>query len=83
VIQPITLLGAALSLSMLYLRYKTRRKGRARSNPRRTIRLAHAIFIALLAWLTASASLSRLNSSFDGANPPPTLAERIVAFFSK
>ncbi|HZU25447.1 MAG TPA: hypothetical protein VFA04_07985 [Bryobacteraceae bacterium] len=81
--QPITAAGAALSLGVLFLRYRAGRTNPRRPNPKRTIMLAKAVALALLAWLTVSFSLQHMLDNMDGRTGDPSPLERVVSSLSK
>jgi len=76
--QPITILGLALCLAMLY-----RRAQRARNQPpssgKKRLKTAHMLVGVLLAWLMISFNLSHLNHALSGdAEEQPSTWERVV-----
>lgn len=83
-IQPITLLGAGLSLGILYFRYKSQPKNQAKRTHKQITKTAKILFAAVLAWLTLGFTLQHMIGNIDGipAQEPSTF-EKVVRFFSK
>ena len=82
-IQPVTLLGAGLSIVVLFLRYRTQRKDRPRRSRQQKLKTAKILGAALLAWLTLNYSLQHMIAKIDGTEHEPSLMERIVFLLSK
>lgn len=82
-IQPVTLLGAALCLAVLYFKYRSQPKDRPRRTPQQKIKTAKVLFAAFLAWMTLSFTLKHMIGKMDGADHEPSLIERIAFFLSK
>ena|ERR1700694_4399525 len=84
-IQPITLLGAGLCLSVLFLRYRSRPKDSPRRSTKQKIKTAKILLAALVAWMGIYFTLQHMIiGNLDGAvAQEPSLAERIVSYLSK
>ncbi len=88
-IQPITLLGAALCIGALIFRYKLEEARKAATGapartrtPRQQLKTTKLLFAALIAFLAIHFSLQRLNHNLDGQKPEPSLLERAVTFLN-
>ena len=83
-IQPITLLGAGLCLSVLFLRYRSRPKDGQRRSTKQKIKTAKILFAALVAWMGIYYTLQHMIGNLDGTvAQAPSLTERIVSYLSK
>jgi len=83
-IQPITLLGAGLCLSVLFFRYRSRPKDRPRRSSKQKLKTAKIMLAALVAWMGLYYTLQHMIGNLDGAVPhEPSLMERIVSYLSK
>jgi len=83
-IQPITLLGAGLCLSALFLRYRSRPKDGPRRSRKQKIKTAKILFAALVAWMGIYYTLQHMTGNLDGTvAQAPSLTERIVSYLSK
>jgi hypothetical protein len=81
-VQPITILGLALVLGVLYFKAREARK-KAPSTTKQRFKTAHLLFGALIVWLVISLNLQRLNMSLSGEpQAPPTVWERVVRTIS-
>ena len=82
-IQPITLLGAGLSLGVLFLRYKSRPKDGPRRSSKQKLKTAKILLAALVAWMGVYYALQHMIGNLDGAQAQePSVMERIVRYFS-
>ena len=80
--QPITILGLALCLGVLYLRARAARTQPPRSMKQR-FKTAHLLWAALLAWLVISIELQHLNRSVNGEpQAPPSAWEQVIRTLS-
>ena len=82
-IQPITLAGAGLCLWVLYVRYRGATKAQRKSTRAQKVKLAKVLIVALLALMAITYSMRRLSDNLDGKVHEPTLAQRVVVFFTK
>ena len=82
-IQPITLLGAGLSLGVLYLRYKSRPKDSPRRSSKQILKTAKILLAAFVAWMGVYYALQHMILNVDGIPAQePSLMERIVRYLS-
>ncbi len=87
--QPVTIIGAALCLSAIWLRYKIEARKAATDAPPRTrtrkqqLKTAKLLFGVLIAFMGINYALQRLNHNLSGSDPDPSLLERIVVFLDK
>jgi len=83
-IQPITLLGAGLCLSVLFLRYRSRPKDSPRRSTKQKLKTAKILLAAAVAWMGLYYTLQHMISNVDGAIPQePSVMERLVSFLAK
>ena len=83
-IQPITLLGAGLCLSVLFLRYRSRPKDGPRRSTNQKIKTAKILLAAVVAWMGIYYTLQHMIGNLDSAvAQEPSLTERIVTYLSK
>jgi hypothetical protein len=83
-IQPITLLGAGLCLSVLFLRYRSRPKDCPRRSTKQKIKTAKILLAALVAWMGIYYTLQHMIGNLDGAVvQESSLMERIVSYLLK
>jgi hypothetical protein len=81
-VHPITILGLALCLGVLYFRSKKARNQPV-SSPKQRFDTAHLLLGALLAWLVISINLKHLDRSLGGeTQAPPTTFERVIQTLS-
>jgi hypothetical protein len=78
---PITIAAVLLCLGILFLRF--RNQAAKRGTKRKKFRTAKVLLSALLALMAIGFAVQRLNRSFDGGDPEPSLIERLVAHLSK
>jgi hypothetical protein len=88
--QPVTLIGAAVCIGALIFRYKMEEarkaatgapvRTRSRKQQRETAKL---LFGALIALLAIHFALKRLNENLSGSDPDPSLMERVVVFLKE
>jgi hypothetical protein len=81
--QPITLLTAGLLFVVLFTRYRSRPKDASRPNRKKHFKTAKLLIAAVVAWLAIHYSMQRTLARMDGADPEPSLIERVVSFVSK
>ena len=82
-IQPITLLGAGLSLGVLFLRYNSRPKDGPPRSSKQKAKTAKILLAALVAWMGVYYALRHMIGNLDGDQAQdPTLIERIVRHLS-
>jgi hypothetical protein len=80
--QPITLLGLALVLGVLFFRAREARN-KPPSTTKQRIKTAHVLLGALIVWLVITLNLQHLNSSISGEpQGPPTVWEKVVRTIS-
>jgi len=82
-IQPITIVTAGLFFVVLFLRYRSRPENGSPRSRQQRLKTAKVLLAALLAWMTVSYSLQHTLGKMVGADPEPSLMERVVAFLSK
>jgi hypothetical protein len=79
--QPITLLGAGLCLTVLFLRYRNRPKDSPRRSPKQKLKTAKILTAAVVAWMGLYYTLQHMIGNLDQAPAQePSLMERIVLF---
>jgi hypothetical protein len=79
--QPITLLGAGLCLTVLFLRYRSRPKDSPRRSSKQKLKTAKVLFAAVVAWMGLYYTLQHMIGNLDQAPAQePSLMERIVLF---
>ena len=79
--QPITLLGAGLCLTVLFLRYRSRPKDSPRRSPKQRLKTAKILLAALVAWMGIYYTLQHMIGNLDQAPAQePSLMERVVLF---
>ncbi len=80
--EPITLLGLALCLGVLFQRARKARN-QPRSSPKKRFDTAHLLIGALVVWLIINFNLQHLNSAFGGEPPlPASTWERVIRALS-
>jgi hypothetical protein len=80
-IQPITLLGAGLCLTVLFLRYRSRPKDSPRRSPKQKLKTAKVLLAGVVAWMGLYYTLQHMIGNLDQAPAQePSLMERIVLF---
>lgn len=79
--QPITLLGAGLCLTVLFLRYRSRPKDSPRRSPKQRLKTAKILLAAVVAWMGIYYTLQHMIGNLDQAPAQePSLMERVVLF---
>ena len=82
-VQPVTILGLALCLGMIYLRAKAA-KSRPASTTKQRLKTAHVLLIAVAVWLVVNFNLQHLNGALSGQTAgEPSTWERIVRFLAR
>jgi len=82
--QPVTILGAALCIAVLFLRYKASVNQPERRTRKQKLKTAKLLFAALLAWLAISLELRRLDHSLTHSTAyEMSTWDRIVEMLSK
>ncbi len=77
--QPITLVGAGLCFTALYLKYRSRPKDAPRRTAKQKVKTAKILLAALVAWMGLYYTLQHMIRNIDGAPAEePSLMERIV-----
>jgi hypothetical protein len=80
-IQPITLLGAGLCLTALFLRYRSRPKDSPRRSSKQKLKTAKVLLAAVVAWMGLYYTLQHMIGNLDQAPAQePSLMERVVLF---
>jgi hypothetical protein len=80
-IQPITLLGAGLCLTVLFLRYRSRPKDSPRRTSKQKLKTGKMLLAALVAWMGLYYTLQHMIGNLDNAAAQePSLLERAVNF---
>ena len=80
-VQPITLLGAGLCFTVLYLRYRSRPKDSPRRSAKQKLKTAKILLAALVAWMGLYYTLQHMIGNLDNAPAQePSLLERVVTY---
>jgi hypothetical protein len=82
-INPITLLGAALCIGALVLKYRSQPAGAPKSSPKKIRATAKILLGAILAWMSVGFALRHLSASIDGQHEEESTVERVVHFVEK
>jgi hypothetical protein len=80
-VQPVTIVGLALCLGVLFLRSRSARK-QPSSSPKQRFKTAHLLFGALIVWLVISFNLQHLDQSLSGEPQAQTTWEKVVRTIS-
>jgi hypothetical protein len=81
--QPITLVTAGIFFVVLFLRYHSRPQHGPRRTNQQKLKAAKILLAALMAWMAIHYSLQLTLAKMDGADPEPSVMERIVSFLSE
>ncbi len=82
--QPVTILGAALCILVLFLRYRASAQQPQRWTREQKVKTIKLLFAALLAWLAISLELRRLDHSLTHSTPYElSMWDRFVELLSK
>jgi capsular polysaccharide biosynthesis protein len=79
--QPITILGLALCLGVLFLRAREARNKPA-SSPKQRFKTAHLLIGVLIVWLVISFNLQHLDKSISGEPQTQSTWEKVVRTIS-
>jgi heme/copper-type cytochrome/quinol oxidase subunit 2 len=82
-IQPITIVTAGIFFLVLFFRYRGQPKNAPPRKRSQRLKLVKVLFAAILAWLAIHYSLQHTLARMDGADPEPSMMERLVSFLSK